>query len=88
MIIAVWGQGCKGTHGGAVKEGFLEEVLLDWDSRQVLLASSEGERALKREEQVPGSETRYMGARPLWEPQQVHMARAWHTRAGKWDVRW
>ena len=27
MIKTVWGKGCKGTHGGVVKEVFLEEVL-------------------------------------------------------------
>lgn len=62
VIIAVWGKGCKGTHRRVVKEGFLEEVWLDWNSGQVWLAGCEGKKALKVEGR---SETRYMAAQLL-----------------------
>ena len=41
-----------GTQGGAVREGFLEEMLLVWNSRKVLLSGSEGKKALKTEERA------------------------------------
>lgn len=68
VTIAVWGKGCKVTHRRVVKEGFLEEVWLDWNSGQVWLAGCEGEKALKVEGR---SETRYMAA------QLLRMAEEW-----------
>ena len=75
MIIAVWGKGYKGTHRRVVKEGFLEEVWLDWNSGQVWLAGYESEKALKVEGR---SETRYTAdGRSV-----AHRAEEWGMQVG------
>lgn len=62
MIIAVWVKAIRDTSCRVVKEGFLEEVWLVWNSGQVWLAGYESEKALKVEGR---SETRYTAAQLL-----------------------
>ena len=77
-----------GTQGGAVREGFLEEMLLVWDSRKVLLSGSEGKKALKTEERADTkSETRYHGHTTALAIAAVLDGSSVAQRTEAWDIK-